>query len=169
MGQGAIWEENLMKNSSLYREFQAEREEVLRHKWLESEKAGYDVGFVYALTDWIVKYRSKWKMWNYVREHCLNIGAYANMNEFSSGRAAPPSTHRGEGLSDIVGLYELEQGVSRDFLHRVERPSKPVIDGAILLDHPQSNGPYAVYLRTGKKVTFTPYDGDVLKIESIGW
>ena len=30
----------LLKNSSLYREFQAEREEILRHKWLESEKAG---------------------------------------------------------------------------------------------------------------------------------
>ena len=52
---------NLMKNSSLYREFQAEREEILRHKWLESEKAGRDIGFDRALTDWIVKHRSKWR------------------------------------------------------------------------------------------------------------
>ena len=51
----------LLKNSSLYREFLAEREEILRHKWLESEKAGIDVGFEEALTGWMVKHRSKWR------------------------------------------------------------------------------------------------------------
>ena len=52
---------DLVKNSNLYREFQAEREEILKHKWIESEKAGYDIGFERALTDWIVKHRSKWR------------------------------------------------------------------------------------------------------------
>jgi hypothetical protein len=52
---------DLLKNSSLYREFQAEREEILKHKWIESEKAGYDIGFERALTDWIIKHRSKWR------------------------------------------------------------------------------------------------------------
>lgn len=52
---------DLVKNSSLYREFQAEREEILKHKWIESEKAGKDIGFERALTDWIVKHRSKWR------------------------------------------------------------------------------------------------------------
>ena len=50
---------DLLKNSSLYREFQAEREEILKHKWIESEKAGHDIGFERALTDWIIKHRSK--------------------------------------------------------------------------------------------------------------
>ena len=53
--------EDLLKRSSLYREFLAEREEILRHKWLESEKAGCDIGFEQALTDWIVKHRLKWR------------------------------------------------------------------------------------------------------------
>ena len=52
---------NWLKNSSLYREFQAEREEILKHKWLESEKVGYDLGFEWALTDWIMKHRAKWR------------------------------------------------------------------------------------------------------------
>ena len=52
---------DLLRNSSLYREFQAEREEILRHKWIESEKAGYDIGFERALTDWIIKHRAKWR------------------------------------------------------------------------------------------------------------
>jgi hypothetical protein len=51
----------LLKNSTLYREFQAEREEILKHKWIESEKAGRDIGFERALTDWIIKHRSKWR------------------------------------------------------------------------------------------------------------
>ena len=52
---------DLLKNSSLYREFQAEREEILKHKWIESEKAGHDIGFERALTDWIVRYRAQWR------------------------------------------------------------------------------------------------------------
>ena len=52
---------DLLKNSSLYREFQAERDEILKHKWIESEKAGHDIGFERALTDWIVRHRSKWR------------------------------------------------------------------------------------------------------------
>lgn len=52
---------DLVKNSVLYKEFLAEREEILRHKWIESEKAGRDIGFERALLDWIVKYRSGWR------------------------------------------------------------------------------------------------------------
>jgi hypothetical protein len=52
---------DLLKNSSLYREFQAEREEILRHKWIESEKAGRDIGFEQALTDWIIRHRAAWR------------------------------------------------------------------------------------------------------------
>ncbi|MEI6076111.1 MAG: DUF4032 domain-containing protein [Verrucomicrobiota bacterium] len=52
---------DLLKNSSLYREFQAEREEILRHKWIESEKAGQDIGFERALTDWIINHRAAWR------------------------------------------------------------------------------------------------------------
>jgi len=51
---------HLVRNSSLYKEFLAEREEILRHKWIESEKAGVDIGFERALMDWLVKYRSAW-------------------------------------------------------------------------------------------------------------
>ncbi len=53
--------DGFVKSSALYREFLAEREEILRHKWIESEKAGYDIGFEKALLDWIVKHRSKWR------------------------------------------------------------------------------------------------------------
>ncbi len=52
---------DLLKSSSLYREFQAEREEILKHKWIESEKAGHDIGFERALTEWIIKHRSSWR------------------------------------------------------------------------------------------------------------
>ena len=53
--------DKLLRDSALYREFQAEREEILKHKWIESEKAGHDIGFERALTDWIVKHRSRWR------------------------------------------------------------------------------------------------------------
>jgi hypothetical protein len=50
-----------VKNSVLYKEFLAERAEILKHKWIESEKAGKDIGFEKALLDWIMKHRSNWR------------------------------------------------------------------------------------------------------------
>ena len=47
--------------SSLYQEFLAERDEILRHKWIESEKKGKDIGFERALLDWIRKHRQRWR------------------------------------------------------------------------------------------------------------
>jgi len=52
---------DFVKQSSLYQEFLAEREEILKHKWLESERLGYDIGFERALLDWIRKHRESWR------------------------------------------------------------------------------------------------------------
>jgi hypothetical protein len=54
-------DKSFLQRSSLYREFLAEREEILRHKWIESEKAGKDIGFERALLDWIRKHRDGWR------------------------------------------------------------------------------------------------------------
>lgn len=54
-------ESQFVQNSVLYKEFLAEREEILKHKWIESEKLGSDIGFERALLDWIVKHRSNWR------------------------------------------------------------------------------------------------------------
>lgn len=45
----------------LYRDFLAEREEILKHKWIRSESAGRDVGFEAALVDWALHHRETWK------------------------------------------------------------------------------------------------------------
>ena len=52
---------DFMKHSTVYREFLAERNEILKHKWIESEKQGSDIGFERALLDWIRKHRAKWR------------------------------------------------------------------------------------------------------------
>ena len=57
----AMKDSDLVTNSVLYKEFLAEREEILRHKWIESEKVGHDIGFEKALLDWIVRFRSSWR------------------------------------------------------------------------------------------------------------
>ena len=35
--------------------------EITRHKWLESEKAGYDVGGNFAARDWMDRHYDLWK------------------------------------------------------------------------------------------------------------
>ena len=53
--------DKLLKDSLLYKEFLKEREEILRHKWIESEKAGKDVGLEWALLDWNFHHRTNWR------------------------------------------------------------------------------------------------------------
>jgi hypothetical protein len=62
-------QESLVK-TRFYQAFCAEKEEILRHKWIESEKAGRDVGFEAALIDWIVHHRTAWR-----RAYLANLGA----------------------------------------------------------------------------------------------
>lgn len=47
--------------SCLYERFLAERKEILDYKWIESQKAGEDIGFERALTEWFAKHRATWR------------------------------------------------------------------------------------------------------------
>ena len=67
--------DSMFQKSALYLEFLAEREEILRHKWIESEKAGHDIGFEKALLDWIVKHRAGWRT---LRQQKPNAGTRSN-------------------------------------------------------------------------------------------
>jgi hypothetical protein len=78
---------DLVRNSALYKEFLAERAEILRHKWIESEKAGVDIGFERALMDWIVKYRSAW---HEQRQILLKKGAGSSIANGSNGNGDLP-------------------------------------------------------------------------------
>jgi hypothetical protein len=66
--------EDLLRNSLLYLELRAEHEEVLKHKWLESEKKGRDIGFDIAMVDWRLKHRSNWRRWWRQRQSLPNSG-----------------------------------------------------------------------------------------------
>jgi len=48
-----------LEETSFYKEFLAEKEEIMKHKWYESERAGRDIGFARALIDWTVKFKTK--------------------------------------------------------------------------------------------------------------
>ena len=39
-------------------------EEINRHRWIESEKAGYDIGFKTASTEWLEKFSTAWMQYH---------------------------------------------------------------------------------------------------------
>ena len=55
-------QQNPCERSYHYQLHLLQRDEILKHKWIESEKAGYDVGFEWALIDWMIKHRHGWRM-----------------------------------------------------------------------------------------------------------
>ena len=40
-------------------------EEINRHLWIESEKAGFDIGFDQAKEDWLVKFSKAWMQYHF--------------------------------------------------------------------------------------------------------
>ncbi len=46
---------------SYYQEFLAQREEVMRYKWIHSEREGRDIGFERALVSWVRQERDAWR------------------------------------------------------------------------------------------------------------
>ena len=45
-----------IKDSLLFREWDQIKNEILDHKWYESEKAGYDIGWERASVDWLIRF-----------------------------------------------------------------------------------------------------------------
>lgn len=43
-------------------------EEINRHLWLESEKAGHDIGFEKAAEDWLTKFSEAWISYHLPKE-----------------------------------------------------------------------------------------------------
>lgn len=39
-------------------------EEINRHLWIESEKAGHDIGFENAANDWLKRFSAEWVKYN---------------------------------------------------------------------------------------------------------
>lgn len=128
------YEANLVKNSVLYREFLAEREELLKHKWIESEKIGHDIGFEKGLLDWIIKHRSEWRS-NRYQGQCLG----GSRNEPSK---APP---KGTPIKlDSAEVYPVWFGTNR----------KPGLKGEIFsaeLDTQIHRGRVLVHVPKGHK------------------
>lgn len=81
--------EDVLKRSSLYQEFLAEREEILRHKWIESEKHGKDIGFERALLDWIRNHRDHWRAARRQSTEKSLSGEFETHRESATGAIAP--------------------------------------------------------------------------------
>lgn len=54
-GCGEAW----LNESLLVKRWQEMKREILLHKWYESERAGYDIGFDRAAVDWMIRFGGK--------------------------------------------------------------------------------------------------------------
>ena len=53
-GAGKDW----IQSTSLFSHWNAMKEQILLHKWYESEKAGHDIGWDKAAANWMIHHRS---------------------------------------------------------------------------------------------------------------
>ena len=157
----------LMRNSSLYREFKAEREEILRHKWLESEKAGRDIGFERALTEWIVKYRSGWRrsrvdmhLLEKIGKYGLSIQAYADRDDFLAGKLLSEKDFKGNGLYRLIGCYVLHDNSA---LRRVDTLGTTPLGGGVFAREYSDASPVHVHFYENSEIVINR-EGRIVKV-----
>src|SRR3989338_8340650 len=106
---------SLLENSDLYKNFTAECEEILKHKWIESEKVGRDVGYEWALTDWIIRHRHGWRKninfsrnMVHLKERGIDVRIYKDKREFYGIKPATNEEYKcPPELIEIVGHFTI--------------------------------------------------------------
>lgn len=53
--------DDFIKSSKLYKSIKDETNEIDRLKWLESEKAGFDIGREKAFYTWVMNHKKHWE------------------------------------------------------------------------------------------------------------
>lgn len=61
LGGEDLYPDEFLKSSTLYSQHMAMKEEISKHKWYESERAGRDVGIDYAFVSWLLKHSNQWR------------------------------------------------------------------------------------------------------------
>jgi len=187
--------DKIIRNSSLYREFQAERDEIMKHKWIESEKAGYDIGFEHALTDWIINHRRAWRKSKQKQAYdqssrnleessskpdtlgvihlpeklqgkCLWVCVYLNKIGFEQGEILPCSAYQHiPSLVSIVGRHEI---MSDCRLQRVDYAHTRLLQGSVLLSEcTQEKNRCTVYVGKEYKLVFEIDDENTPRITQV--
>ncbi len=62
-----------MNSPFIYQFLLAMRSEIDKHKWIESEKAGHDIGLELAMIDWVMKYKSGWKQYYIANQYSSSL------------------------------------------------------------------------------------------------
>ena len=57
--QGDCTNEQWVRNTRLFRQWEDIKREIQLHKWYESEKAGHDIGWERASVDWMIRHGGK--------------------------------------------------------------------------------------------------------------
>jgi hypothetical protein len=58
----------------------SQREEIKKYKWIESEKAGRDIGWERATREWMQKYFPQWKDYRWKRAIAEALDAESSLN-----------------------------------------------------------------------------------------
>ena len=68
------------KQDPLVEIVRSQREEITKYKWIESEKAGKDIGWERATREWMAKYFPQWKQYRWKRAVQEALQAESNLN-----------------------------------------------------------------------------------------
>lgn len=73
--------EKLLKNKKVV-------EEINRHRWIESEKAGHDIGFERASSEWLENFSKAWMEYHMPAKNTTQTTSTASMVTKPSARKA---------------------------------------------------------------------------------
>lgn len=68
------------KQDPIVENVRSQREEITKYKWIESEKAGKDIGWERAVREWMAQYFPQWKRYRWDRAVAEAIQSESGLN-----------------------------------------------------------------------------------------
>ena len=133
-------------------------QEMRKHLWIESQKAGRDLGRTAAGTDWVTRYAAPWRR----QRESLHANGFLELCVTSAGRATV-----GLGLRELVDsvsalyadVFVSQEGVDRPHFRLEQEPGAPKVPFLVFRSGRQEDLSQ-LRLQPGQSLRFVAYGRD---------
>jgi len=128
-------------------------EEILKHKWIESEKLGRDIGFATAAWDWINKYGQEWKQHHQQKfeQHIQNLEDLIERRRYRRFKSELSAKVIRDTKEDSIMIKDINC-VDICFLSKTELSEQPTLTLKVYSDKSSNPSIFNISLKLTKSV-----------------
>jgi len=147
-----------MKQKFNYLQHDKAVNEMLKHKWIESQKSGRDIGFATAALDWIKRFGQSWKRTNNINDNLVHdeLQELIERRKYRRFKANWPIKIKSDNLKLDTQIKEFNH-IGLDFFSDAPIPTESYIEITVLSSN--DNRTFSNMHLRAKVIKNTSYQG----------